>query len=242
VNLEKENLQQDDEYIEQRLREELEGKADGSQEKTRTQETLAAGRNYFFSGLFVIIPLTATIWVIGLIFKLLGSPLGNVINAVTGEYVPAGVETILGFLISFGIISLIGFMTKNMVGKSIAKTVEQTIGNIPIVRVIYNTSKQIVKSITEERSAFKSVVLVEYPRKGIFTIGFLTKQTATGILSKGKDAIGEEVASVFLPTTPNPTSGFFLMIPKKEIKLLDMSVDEGLKLIISAGVLTPSNK
>ena len=203
------------------------------------RDAIASFRNHFLTGLFVILPSIVTIWIVIFIFRLFGSPIGNVINTIfIGNRLNSFHETIIGFLIAISLISLIGYFARMTFTKQIARFVENYVMGLPIINSIYSTMKKIIESVTSDKSSFKSVALIEYPREGIYTLGFITKESFPELRFKGKDRLGQLV-SVFVPTTPNPTSGFFLMIPRNQVKVLDMTVEEGITLVVSAGVVPP---
>lgn len=196
-------------------------------------------RSYFITGLFLILPLAATIWVILFTVKLIGYPVGNFLKSITDSHISGGFETALGFIITFCLIAGIGYLAQNIVGRSVLRYVEEFILKVPIANTIYNTAKQIIESITmQNKKAFRSVGMIEYPRKGIYALGFITNEETKGVLYEGLD-LGKGMVSIFLPTTPNPTSGYFIMVPRGDVKILDITVEEAIKLIISGGVLSP---
>ena len=136
----------------------------------------------------------------------------------------------------FGIISLVGFLTRNFLGRKVLNIAEKILENIPLINRIFIALKQLSKAfISSDRTLFSYVVLFEYPRKGIYSIGFVMSESQGEVQIKTK----EEVLSVFLPTTPNPTSGFFLMVPRNDTIRLSMNVEEALKMIISGGAVVP---
>ena len=143
---------------------------------------------------------------------------------------------VLATIAVLGIITALGYLSRYVFGRYFGGLAERFIQGIPGVNTVYNTVKQIVDTFsTQHRSLFTKVVLVEFPRKGVYTIGFLTNKARGDLQSK----VSEELWSVFVPTTPNPTSGFLLMLPKQEIIELDMSVGDGMKMIISGGTVVP---
>jgi len=202
------------------------------------QFTISELQNTFFSGLLVLIPIFITIWIISFILKLLDGTLGGIIYPILGKQI-WGLGAILAILFIF----IIGFFAKYFVGNSILKYFENIFARLPLVKNIYTSSKQVVNAISKGggQNSFKQVVMIEYPRKGIYTIGFLTKEKTTGIIAEGKD-LSNNLCSIFIPTTPNPTSGFFIMVPRNEVQYLDMSVEDGVKIIMSAGLITPGTK
>lgn len=192
---------------------------------------LKALRNYFITGLLVLLPIVATVYILGFIVnmaEILVRPVGIFLR---GEPVYG-----LGFVLTILIILLVGMVATNVLGKKAIGLGERLLARIPIIRSIYNTAKQLFDALLlRNKTAFKKVVMFEYPRKGIYQIGFLTYKGEGEIQHRVK----REVVHVFLPTTPNPTSGFLLFIPEEDVVYLQMTVEEGLRLILSAGVFSP---
>ncbi len=142
----------------------------------------------------------------------------------------------VGVLIAFISFVAIGWFASNIMGKFLIRIGEYLLDLIPVVRNLYSTIKQIFETITTTQSqAFREVVMLEYPRKGVWSIGFVTGHSKGEVQQK----VDNDTVNIFLPTTPNPTSGFLLFVPKNELKYLDMSVEEGIKLVVSAGIITP---
>jgi len=193
---------------------------------------MATLRKYLIAGLLVWLPLAATVGIIKLVIDLLGKLILLLpVNYQPDTYIPG-----LGLLLAIGVLVLTGMLAANLLGRQFVSLWEAILSRIPIVRNIYNAVKQIASTVlTSQGKSFRKVVLVEYPRKGIWSIGFLTNEE---VAFDCKDKQGNMVA-VFLPTTPNPTSGFILMFSKEDLMELDMSVEEGFKFIISIGVVVP---
>jgi len=194
-------------------------------------------RKYLIAGLLVWLPLAATV----VIIKLLIDLLNKTILLFPPEWRP---ETLFGISIpGFGIIIgvliliLTGVFAANLFGRKLVGFWEAILGRIPLVRTIYSSVKQVLETLFSSNSeSFRRVVLIEYPRKDIWSLGFQTNEA----LSAAKDASGKELVSVFVPTTPNPTSGFIIMLPAEDITQLDISVEDGFKFIISMGVIVPN--
>lgn len=193
-------------------------------------------RKYFITGLLILVPLAITLWVLSLFVSTLDQSLMFVPNAwrpeaVFGFYVP-GLGTILTLLIIF----LVGVATHNIIGRQVVSVWESLLNRIPIVRSIYSSVKQVSDTLfSSSGNAFRKALLIEYPRKGAWTIGFLTGVPGGDV----RTYLEGDYVSVYVPTTPNPTSGFFLMMPRSDTIELDMSVDEALKYIVSMGVVAP---
>jgi uncharacterized membrane protein len=144
-----------------------------------------------------------------------------------------------GLVVAFIVITLVGFLTANLIGRSIVSYGESILNRMPVVRNLYSGLKQIFQTVFNEKSeSFKEVALIEYPRKGLWALVFIATDTKGEAQSKMEKDAGQTI-SVFLPTTPNPTSGFLLFVPEKDLIRLDMSVEDAAKLVISAGLVAP---
>ena len=186
-------------------------------------------RNYFLAGVIVLIPISATVYLAFFIEKLFTNILPKTLNP--NYYLPFDIPG-LEILISFILISFIGMLSLTFVGKWLLKYNEKLLERIPVLRNIYKGLGQITKSFAlADENNEKRMVLIEYPRKGIWSLGFATS-TNKGEVSK---KVGEEMVNIFVPTTPNPTSGFLLVVPTKDVIYLDMSFEEASKFIMSAG-------
>ena len=194
-------------------------------------------RKYLIAGLLVWLPLAATVVVIKLLIDLLD----KAILLFPPEWQP---ETLFGFSIpGFGIIIgvsiliLTGAFAANLFGRKLVGFWEAILGRIPLVRTIYSSVKQVLETLfASNNESFRRVVLIEYPRKGIWSLGFQTNEA----LAAARDTSAKDLISVFVPTTPNPTSGFIVMLPSEDITQLDISVEDGFKFIISMGVIVPN--
>ena len=202
-------------------------------------DMLAMLRRYFISGLLVWLPIIATIFAIRFLMSLLDRLYRSIparfhLDYILGVDIP-GVEVVLILLV----VLITGVFAANYFGKKLVHTSDKLIGKIPIVRTIYLGVKQILDTLFSSRGqAFRKVMLVEYPRKGLWTIGFQTNQANKSLHGPIGD---EDVVTLFLPTTPNPTSGFIVMAPRKDVIELEISVDQAMKFIISLGVVQPSS-
>lgn len=189
-------------------------------------------KNLFLTGLLIFVPLAVTVYVLFAVFELLDGILRPFIIVIIGKagsevYIPG-----ISLFVLIALITLIGAFVKFAIGAKIVELFENMIMKVPIVKGVYSTVKYASSAfISNQSSSFMGVVLVEYPRKGIYTIGLTTAVGVKEIQEKTK----EKMINVFIPTSPNPTSGFLLMMPEKEVIKLDMSVDDGLKLVISGG-------
>ena len=191
-------------------------------------------RNYFFTGVIVLIPIGFTLYLskflINISAKLI--PVGLNPNTYLPRSIP-GLEIVLTILF----ITIVGSLSLSFLGKKFLQIIDDLFKRIPILRTIYSAIGQMTESFTNQDSNKKSVVLIEYPRKGSWAVGFATKENRGEIKNKTK----KELINVFVPTTPNPTSGFLLMFPKNEVIYLDMSFEEASKFIVSAGTSNPKN-
>ena len=191
-------------------------------------------RSYLLTGLIVWTPILITIWIFKFILELLDSsiallPEGYQPFQVIGIDLPG-----LGVLLSLAVLLLTGLFATNYLGQRMVRWSESFLDKIPLVRSIYNTSKQMMQAIFSTNSnAFRKVVLVEYPRKDVWTLAF---QTSDSVPLLGKD-VAQQMISIFVPTTPNPTAGFLLVVSKEQVKEVSLTVDEALKYIISLGVM-----
>ncbi|MDR0393038.1 MAG: DUF502 domain-containing protein [Puniceicoccales bacterium] len=194
----------------------------------------------FIAGLFVLLPLGVTFFVIQILLNKVGQPasalfFGNWIKNLDKQWV----ECILN-LISVGIVILFiacfGWFSQYFLGKCFLKFTERLISNVPFINSVYKTVKQLVDTLAQDKKTlFQKAVLVEFPRKGLYSVGFLTSDSKGEIQEK----TSEEVYCVFVPTTPNPTTGFLIMVPKEHIITLDMSIGDAMKIIISGGAIVP---
>ena len=185
-------------------------------------------RNYFIAGAIVLIPIGITVYLSLFIIKVSSSFLPKTINP--NSYLPIDIPGI-EILITIILITFIRGLSLSFLGKKFLEIFNSVLKKIPILRTIYAAVGQLTESFTKSEGTKKSVVILEYPRKGIWVVGFATKEN-TGEISKKTN---EELINIFVPTTPNPTSGFLLMLPKKDIIYLDMSFEEASRFIVSAG-------
>ena len=191
-------------------------------------------RNYFITGAIVLIPIGITIYLTLFIIKISSSFLPKKINP--NSYLPFDIPGI-EILITIILITLIGSLSLSFLGKKFLELFNNILKRIPILRTIYSAVGQLIESFTKSEGVKKSVVILEYPRKGIWVVGFATKENRGEISKK----TNEELINIFVPTTPNPTSGFLLMLPKEDLIYLDMSFEEASKFIVSAGTSEPKN-
>jgi uncharacterized membrane protein len=198
-------------------------------------------RGYFFAGMLVSAPIAITVYVALLLISFVDERVFSVIPPVYNPetYLPFSVPGI-GVLLMLVILTLIGAIAAGYLGKMLLRLSDRLLNRMPVVRSIYGVAKQIVETVVSNKSvAFREVVLIEYPRSGVWTVGFLTGRSIDQI----GQTVGQSLVNVFVPTTPNPTSGFLLFLPEGDVHRLPMTVEEGIKLVISAGiVLPPANR
>ena len=191
-------------------------------------------RNYFLTGAVVLIPIFFTVYLTVFIIKISSKILPKQINP--NNYLPFDIPGI-EIIISIIIITLIGGISLSFLGKKIIDLINTLLKKIPILRTIYTAIGQMTQSLTQKDNNQKSVVLLEYPRKGVWAVGFATKDNK-GLISKKTN---EDLVNVFVPTTPNPTSGFLLMLPRKDLIFLNVSFEQASKFIVSAGTSSDNN-
>ena len=198
----------------------------------KKRSILVKFRNYFFAGVVVLIPIGITLYFTLFLIRISSKFLPKELNP--NHYllydIP-GVEII----ISIFLITLIGWLSLSFIGKKLLEILNSILKRIPILRTIYSALSQMTETFTNAESGKKNVVLIEYPRKGMWAVGFATKDNTGEISSKTK----KNLVNVFVPTTPNPTSGFLLMLPKEDVIYLDMTFEEASKFIVSAGTSEP---
>lgn len=191
-------------------------------------------RRFFLTGIIVTLPAAATIYALWLVFSFLDQLAGQAVGLFLGRRV-----TGLGLALTVAVLLTAGFLATNFIGRFFLNLWDEVMYRIPLVNSIYRTMKQLVEAIwRDDKKAFQHVVMVEYPRRGIYSLGFLTGPAP----AEASMRAASDLVNVFVPTTPNPTSGFLLLVPREEVIPLEMPVEDGLKLIISAGVVGPAGK
>ena len=193
---------------------------------------LSSLRNNFIAGIVVLIPIGITLYLTLFIINISSKLIPKEINP--NHYLPYNIPG-LEILIAVLLITIIGWISLSFIGKRLFNFFETILNKIPIIRTIYSAVEQLIETFTSSKSDKKTVVLVEYPRKGVYAVGFATKENTGEIRKKA----GKELLNVFVPTTPNPTSGFLLMFPKDEVIFLDLTFEEASKFIVSAGSFNP---
>jgi uncharacterized membrane protein len=188
-------------------------------------------RRYFLTGLLAIIPIWGTYLVLRTLLETLDGFIGNTLREYLPYYIPG-----LGIIVLLILIFTIGLLTANFLGQRLVAWSEEIMERLPIVRSVYSTIKSMVNMVSTGKESFRRVVLIEFPRKGQYSLAFVTGITEGEV----QQLTDEKVLNVYVPTTPNPTSGYLLFVPESEIIPLSMTVEDGMKMIISGGLYTPS--
>jgi len=197
-------------------------------------------RTYLVTGLLIWVPLVITLFILTLLVDFMDQTL----LLLPENFRP---ETLLGFripglgaVLAAAVLLLTGLLVTNIVGRKLVDFWESLLNRIPLVRSVYSAAKSFAEMVlTNNTQSFKQVLLIEYPRKGIYSMGFQT--AGTGSLGEIQQRTGEEVICVFVPTTPNPTSGFIMFVPKQDVMFLDMAVEDAIKMVVSLGVVVPQS-
>jgi uncharacterized membrane protein len=216
--------------------------------RRRRRKQAAAGRagivtrlrNYFLAGVLVSAPIAITVWI--------ATEFVSFVDSAVTPYIPArwNPETYLPFslpglgvvVVVFGLV-MIGFLTAGFLGRTLVASGERILARMPVIRSLYSAVKQILETVFKEQSqAFREVILLEYPRKNCWALGFITGPAEGGI----QEITPDDTVNIFLPTTPNPTSGFLLFLPRRETQPLTMTVEEGIKMVVSGGLVTPPRR
>ena len=200
--------------------------------KKKKSSLISRLRNYFIAGIIVLVPLGFTLYLTIFLVSISSNLIPEEINP--NSYLPFSVPG-LEIVLSIIFITLIGFISLSFIGKRVLKIINDLLKKIPFLRTIYSAIGQMTESFANKKGKKKSVVLVQYPRKGSWAVGFATKDNRGEISKKTNSSL----VNVFIPTTPNPTSGFLLMFPKEEVIYLDLTFEEASKFIVSAGTSNP---
>lgn len=194
-------------------------------------------RGYFLAGIVVTAPIAITVYLTVVFFTFIDSNVTRIIPQSWYETLYGGTTFPgLGIAVALVFFVVVGWFATNFLGRFFIRLSESIVDRMPVIRNLYSAIKQIFETVMASKSqAFREVVMLEYPRKGVYSIGFVTG------VSEGEvqRSVKEDTINVFVPTTPNPTSGYLLFVPKKELIYLSMSVEEGVKLVVSAGIITP---
>jgi len=190
---------------------------------------------YFFKGLIALLPLFVTIWLVTFMFNFFDGLTGGVVDMFNGKHIPG-----LGFIVTILLIFFTGILVTHVIGQKIFELGEWFLFRLPIIRNIYSSAKQVndVLFMQRTKGGYRKACLVEYPRKGIYSVGFVTSEVAEEIRRK---AARKKMVNIFIANTPTPATGFLIMVPSENVKLLDMKMDAAFKYVVSGGVLKPKN-
>ncbi|MBI4810843.1 MAG: DUF502 domain-containing protein [Ignavibacteriales bacterium] len=190
-------------------------------------------RNTFGRGLVVIVPIVITFWVLHLLFEAVDGIASPIFDKIFERHIPG-----IGFMTMVVLILLVGALSRNLIARTVFRSLERLLSSIPLARTIYTAMKDIINAFQPGKKgrSFREVVMIEYPRQGLQTIGFVTNE-----ISLKRQNSSEEMISVYIPNPPNPTSGFLVLVPRAGIRVLDMTVEEGLKFVLSGGIVTTGN-
>ncbi len=194
-------------------------------------------RNYFLAGILVTAPLGITFWIAWNLIEFIDNRVTPLIPPIWNPetYLPFGIPG-LGLVFAVAVLAAVGFLTAGFVGRGLTRTGERILARVPVVRSVYSATKQIFETVLAQKSnAFRQVCLIEYPSRGVWAVGFVTGQTVGEV----QGLTDETTINVFVPATPNPTTGFLLFVPQRDVHILDMTVEEGIKLVISGGIVAP---
>jgi uncharacterized membrane protein len=195
-------------------------------------------RRYLAAGLLVWVPLGITVLIVGFLVDLMDQSMLLLPEAYRPERFFGFRIPGLGVVLTLAVVLGTGMVVANFFGRKLVALWEGILARIPLVRSIYSSAKQVAETVFSDTTrSFREVVMLEYPRKGVWTLAFVTGEG----IRQAREQSGEDMISVYVPTTPNPTSGFFLMVPQGDVVKLDITVDDGLKLILSTGVLVPKS-
>lgn len=193
-------------------------------------------RNYLIAGLLIWVPIMVTVWVVRFLARILDQslmllPAGWQPEVLVGHYIPG-----LGVVMSLLLLLVTGLLVRNLFGRQIVHGAELLIKRIPVIGSVYGGAKTFSETVlADQGGSFKQVVMVEFPRKGVFSIGFITSED----LEEAQAKTAQDVTCVFVPTTPNPTTGFIILVPREEVVRMDMTVDDAFKMLLTLGVVVP---
>jgi uncharacterized membrane protein len=191
-------------------------------------------RHYFITGIATLFPLSVTVFVFWLIITRLGNLFRPLLAGhVLLQHLPSWVATFLGFLLFLIIVLLVGAVASGILGRVVLGWFDRLLQQVPFVKTIYGSARQLTNAVFVERNSLRRTVLAEYPRQGMWAVGFLTSDEPTALPD------GRKALFVFFPTTPNPTSGWLALIPETDVRDTNMSIEDGLKLVVSGGVIRP---
>lgn len=206
---------------------------------SKTKSILIRIKDYLLAGLLILAPIVITVYVLIWSFNLLDGILGPFIYRMIGRRLP-GIGLIAGLLITL----IAGFITRGWLARRIMKWAESMVAKLPLIRPLYMTAKQLTDAMLSgsDKNLFKKVVLLEYPREGIWSVGFVTSEDVGEIGQEIRKKTGKQMASVFVVSAPNPTTGWLALVPQEEMVDLDISVEQALRLVVSGGYIRPEGK
>lgn len=192
-------------------------------------------RTYFLTGVLVTTPIVITIYVAWIVVRFVDTRAARLLPPEynPGTYLPISVPG-LGLVVFIILLTLIGMLTTGYVGRLVTPAMDGVVARVPFLRSIYGATKQILETLMSGKSSFREVVLIEFPRLGQWSVAFVTGSVKSEI-----PGAGDELVNVFIPTTPNPTNGFLIFVPRRDLVPLDISVEAGVKLVISGGIVSP---
>ena len=192
-------------------------------------------RTYFLTGVLVTTPIVITIYVAWIVVRFVDTRAARLLPPEynPGTYLPISVPG-LGLVVFIILLTLIGMLTTGYVGRLVTRAMDGVVARVPFLRSIYGATKQILETLMSGKSSFREVVLIEFPRLGQWSVAFVTGSVKSEI-----PGAGDELVNVFIPTTPNPTNGFLIFVPRRDLVPLDISVEAGVKLVISGGIVSP---
>ncbi|OIN85322.1 MAG: hypothetical protein AUJ12_09765 [Alphaproteobacteria bacterium CG1_02_46_17] len=199
----------------------------------KESRVFAALRNYFLTGMVVTAPVGLSLYLVWSVLAWIDEKVGGIlpVRFTDDKDIPG-----LGVIVAVGFFIVVGMFTSNFIGRILLKFSHYVMERLPVVKTVYGALKQVIDMVMgQQAQAFRDVVMIEYPRKGVYMMGFLTGRTEGEV----QELTDKEMVNIFIPTTPNPTSGFLVFVPADEVIDLNMSVDDGLKMIISGGMITP---
>lgn len=199
-------------------------------EQTNRQTIWGIVRTAFGRGIVILVPVVITVWVLNILFTIIDGIISPILDRVLGRHIVGA-----GFVSMIILILLVGVLSRNLIGHTLFKYFERLFTVLPLARTIYSAMKDIIRAfqLGSKGKSFRQVVLVEYPRTGLFTIGFVTNE-----IKIKRDEISTDMVSIYLPHPPNPTSGVLILVHKKDLHVLDISIEDGLKLLLSGGIVT----
>jgi len=193
-------------------------------------------RRILITGLVILVPVTLTVYILKQIFDFMDGIFAPVVDKAIGAYIPGVHIPGLGLVLTLLVVLLLGWLSTNVVGRRVIQGAESLICRIPVAKSIYSATKGVLEAVSFDQSeAFQRVVLIEYPKENIFALAFVTKSARWPNLH----AKTADILLVFVPTTPNPTSGFLLLVPRSETIPMPISVEQGIRMVISGGILLP---